>query len=135
MRLRVTPREKRGLPPSEHTEAVRLMRVVRLHEPQHPELRLLYHIPNGGLRQRTVARKLRAEGVKPGVSDYCLPVARAGCHGLYIELKAIDGVRSPEQRAFVDAVRAQGYRAEFCAGWVEAWRVICDYLGIRSQVW
>ena len=42
MRTRTTRREKLGLNPSEHTEAVRFMRVVRLHEKQYPALRWLF---------------------------------------------------------------------------------------------
>ena len=45
MFTRRTRRERMGLNPSEHTEAVRFMRVVRLHEPKHPALRWLYAIP------------------------------------------------------------------------------------------
>ena len=31
---------------------------------------------------------MKRQGVKAGVPDICLPVARNGYHGLYIELKA-----------------------------------------------
>jgi len=55
---------------------------------RYPELELLYHIPNGGYRYKTTARRLKAEGVKAGVPDICLPVPRGGYHGLYIEMKA-----------------------------------------------
>ena len=40
----------------------------------HPELKLMYHIPNGGKRNITTARRLKAEGVKAGVPDIHLPV-------------------------------------------------------------
>lgn len=135
MRRIWTRRERDGLPPTEHTEAVRFMRSVKLHEPFVPALRWLHHIPNGGKRHRTVAAKLRAEGVKSGVHDYFLPVARQGFHGLYIELKTTDGGRrEKEQVEFADFVRAEGFRAEFCEGWEQAWAVVCDYLGITSRI-
>ena len=51
-------------------------------EKQHPELKLLFHIPNGGSRNKAEAANLKAQGVKPGVPDLCLPVARCGYHGL-----------------------------------------------------
>lgn len=131
-RMRATPREQRGLDPLEHTEAVRLMSVVLLHQAQHPVLGLLYHIPNGGWRKRGVAAKLKAEGVKPGVPDYHLPVARQGFHGLYIELKkGVRGRVEPEQAEWIKDLREQGYRAEVAKGWVEAWAILCDYLGIK----
>ena len=52
---------------------------------QHPELKMLYAIPNGGARNAITGALLKAEGVKPGVPDLCLPVARGKYHGLYIE--------------------------------------------------
>ncbi|MGD9643851.1 MAG: VRR-NUC domain-containing protein [Elusimicrobiales bacterium] len=134
-RFRATRHEREGLNPLEHTEAIRLMDVVDMHLNLAPVLGLLYHIPNGGWRKKGVAKKLKAEGVKPGVPDYCLPVSRQGFHGLYIELKRVeDGAASKDQLDWVDALREQGYRAEVCKGWVEAWAVLCDYLGIRSVV-
>lgn len=134
MRLRITRRERDGLDASEHTEAVRPMRTVRLHQNANQVLKMLHTIPNGGKRHRVVAAKMRAEGQLAGVLDYYLPAARQGFHGLYIELKSMGGVPSPEQIAFANAVRAEGYRAEFCKGWEHAWAVICDYLGIPNRI-
>ena len=54
-----------------------------------PELALLYHIPNGGTRDAIEGRHLKQQGVKRGVPDLCLPVARENYHALYIELKPI----------------------------------------------
>ena len=144
MRIRRTLREERGLAPSEHTEAVRFMRAVRLHEAGHPELRWLHHVPNGGWRRKTVAAKLKAEGVRAGVHDYCWPFRRPvqvpavvlepGSRvefysGLYIELKAGENTATKEQREFADFVRAQGFKVVFARGWEEAWRAVCQYAG------
>ena len=69
-------------------------------------------------------------GVKPGVPDMFLPVAREGCHGLYIELKRRDGGRvSPEQTAWMDALARQGYKTALCHGWDAAREEIQRYLG------
>lgn len=133
MRIRVTRRERSGLHASEHTEAVRFMRACNLHLGLYPELRWLYHIPNGGWRHRTVAAKLKGEGLKPGVYDYMLPVARHGFHGLYIELKNMDGSRSKEQKEFGEFVTAQGYRAVVCKGWYDAYCAVCLYMGIKAM--
>jgi hypothetical protein len=118
--------------PLEHEEAVALMEAVRLNEPRHPELRMLFAVPNGGDRHKVVAGKLRAEGVKPGVPDYVLPVARGGFHGLVVELKRERGGRtSGEQEQWIEAFRQQGWRAEVCKGWIQALMVLSDYLGVR----
>ena len=53
-----------------------------------PELQYMYHVPNGGKRDAATAVALKRQGVKAGVPDIMLPAARAGYHGLYIELKA-----------------------------------------------
>lgn len=96
---------------------------------EHPELALLYHVPNGGARNKATAGKLRAEGVKAGVPDLCLPVARGGYHGLYIELKRVQGGRLREaQKQWLAALEAQGYRTAVCRGWAEAKAELLRYL-------
>src|SRR5262245_64718583 len=52
--------------------------------------RLCFAIPNGGARDVITAGRLKAEGVRAGVPDVCLPVARAGYHGLFLEVKRPD---------------------------------------------
>ena len=105
------------------------MQIVAIHEIKWPELEMLFHIPNGGDRHPAVASKMKAEGVKKGVPDLCLPVARCGYHGLFIELKRQKGgTISPEQKAWIQALNGQGYRAEVCKGAAEAWDVIQEYM-------
>lgn len=94
-----------------------------------PELALMYHIPNGGSRSKAEAGRFKAEGVKSGVPDICLPAARGGYHGLYIELKRVKGGRvSPAQQGWIAALRDQGYCACVCKGWDDAAHVIKAYL-------
>lgn len=93
-----------------------------------PELALLFAIPNGGHRNKAVAVKLKAEGVRAGVPDICLPVACGKYHGLYIELKAEGGRASDSQRSWMAALAAQSYRVHLCIGWHAARRVIEEYL-------
>lgn len=114
--------------PSEHMEATMLMRAAMGAEHVWPELRLLYAVPNGGHRAKRTAGQLKAEGVKRGVPDYCLPVARGGFHGLYIELKTATGAVRPEQRGWLADLHAQGYKAVVCRQWEQAWSVLRDYL-------
>lgn len=96
---------------------------------KHPELALLHHIPNGGSRRPAEARRLKAQGVKPGVPDLCLPVARGGYHGLYIELKRSRGGRLGEsQRKWLASLAEAGYLAVVARGHEEAERVLTWYL-------
>ena len=93
-----------------------------------PEIDLLYHIPNGGSRNRIEAANLKRQGVKAGVPDLCLPVARAHWHGLYIEMKAGKNTTTEKQDGWISDLRAQGYAAEVCYGWERAAEVITKYL-------
>ena len=116
--------------PQEKEEQTALMKWAVLSAGRRPELRLIYHIPNGGSRNAIEARNLKAQGVKAGVPDICLPVARKGYHGLYIELKRQQGGRVSEaQDGWIKALNEQGYLAKVCAGFMEAVRLIEDYLG------
>ncbi len=93
-----------------------------------PELKLLYHVPNGGKRDAKTGRALKRQGVKAGVPDLCLPVARGGYHGLYIELKAGKNTTSPKQKEWINDLGQQGYYAAVCRGWEEAKETIENYL-------
>lgn len=117
----------------EHWHAVNLMRCVKAHEHDYQELCRFYAIPNGGHRSKATAGKMRAEGVRSGVPDYCLPVARDGAHGLYIELKRPTGKPSTEQESWINNLNAEGYIAKVAVGWWDAWQVLAMYLNISTQ--
>lgn len=89
----------------------------------------LFAIPNGGKRHRATATQLKREGVRAGVPDLMLPVARRGYHGLFIEMKRIRGSQtSKEQKDWHSFLREQGYRVEVCRGHQMAIEVINEYL-------
>lgn len=95
---------------------------------QWPELALLYHIPNGGSRDAIEGKHLKAQGVKAGVPDLCLPVPRGQYHGLYIEMKTEMGRTSDAQEWWIEHLNAQDNFAEVCHGWESAVRVLEWYL-------
>lgn len=98
-----------------------------------PELRLLFHIANGGARRKSEAARFKAEGVKPGVPDLFLPVARGPWHGLFIELKRQKGGKlSKAQTVWLTELQEQGYLAKVAYGWKDAALLIEDYLNGRS---
>ena len=101
---------------------------------KYPELALLYHIPNGGSRNKIEAANLKRQGVKAGVPDICLPVARGGYHGLYIELKAGRNKATEKQREWLTALEREGYQAVVCYGWEEAKKAIEEYLFERRTI-
>lgn len=95
-----------------------------------PELKWLFHIPNGGSRHIAEASKLKAIGVKSGVPDIFLPVAgRFSSKGLWIELKKpIKGIVSKEQHEWLEYLGSQGYANRVCFGWIEAKDALLEYL-------
>ena len=119
--------------PTEDAEQMTLFRWAALAAAVHPELSLMFHIPNGGSRHKAEAGRFRAMGVKSGVPDLFLPVPRGPYHGLFVELKRTRGGRvSPEQREWMDALVMQGYAAVVCRGWEEARREIEAYLKLEG---
>jgi len=115
-------------PASEHSEQVSLIRWARLAAQTRPALAGLVAIPNGGARHIAVATKLKAEGVSKGYPDLALNVPRGGFAGLFIELKAMDGRTSPEQKDWISRLNAQGNYAAVCKGWTAARELIEAYL-------
>jgi hypothetical protein len=116
--------------PTEHQEQVALFEWAAFQECVWPELRLLHAIPNGGKRDKVTAARLKAEGVKPGVPDVCLPVPRGDKHGLYIEMKRRKGGSvSADQLKWIESLMRQGYECHVCRGCEEARLTILAYLG------
>ena len=114
---------------TEHDEQVFVMAWAALNVNRFPCLRWLYAVPNGGHRHRIVAAKMKAEGVKSGVADLCLPFPAGGYHGLYLELKALNGRVSDAQVEFIEYVESVGYIGAVCYGADVAIAVIEKYLG------
>ena len=94
-----------------------------------PDAGLAFAVPNGGDRHPAVAAKLKAEGVKSGVPDIVLPVARGGYFGLIIEMKRQTGGRtSTNQNRWIKDLEAQGYAVHIARGWISAKEIIEEYL-------
>lgn len=113
---------------TEHQHQAALFKWANMQAATMPELALMFAIPNGGQRNIIVATRLKAEGVKSGVPDIFLPVARGGAHGLFIELKTTKGKPSGNQREWIGDLAFMGYSAVFCYGWEDAKDTILEYL-------
>lgn len=89
----------------------------------------LLAIPNGG--KRSSARegaRLKAEGVKPGVSDLLLPLRRGGFAGLWLEMKAPGKKPSADQAEWIERMNRAGYFATWADDWQKAAQIITGYL-------
>ena len=121
--------------PRESVEQQTLIKWARLARRKYPELDMLYHITNEGKRSVVTGARLKSEGLKPGVPDLCLAVARGGAHGLYIEMKRTKGGRvSPQQAAWLEKLAHEGYATAICRGWEQARDVIERYLANEHTV-
>lgn len=94
----------------------------------HPEAKRAFAVPNGGLRSKAVAGKLKAEGVRSGVPDVCLPKARGGYHGLFIEFKSAKGRPTEAQLQELALLEADGYAVAVCNSTGAAVRLVIAYL-------
>jgi hypothetical protein len=119
--------------PTESDLQAAIIRWASTLEPNYPELKWLHHIPNGGKRDSRTAMMLQAQGVKKGILDLHLPVARGPYHGLMIELKIPDGKQpkpSQEQKEYTVFLTDQGYLALCMNDFVAVKQAILDYLGL-----
>ena len=125
----MTRASKEGLPTESQEQKIVFAWAEYMQRSYYPELERLYAIPNGEWRNIVTARRLKSEGVKQGVPDLCLPVARNGYHGLYLELKRKKGGQtSKAQREWIEYLNAAGYLAIVCKGAEEAITAIQNYL-------
>lgn len=145
---------------SEGAHQTALFAWAALAKKQYPELAFLYHVPNGdsragdligpdgqpvinkktGKRMKDVRSamitggRLKAQGVKAGVPDVGLDVARQGKHGLRIEMKkpglqkTKNGGCSDEQVAWLDHLSKQGYAVFVAYSWTDAKNILIWYL-------
>ena len=112
-----------------HEESRTQRHCVRWFRYQYPSLsHVLFAIPNGGARDAVTGAILKGEGVVAGVSDLLLLRPSKGYHGLCIEMKTPKGRQSPEQMAWEDAVKAQGYKYIVCRSFEQFMADIQEYL-------
>jgi hypothetical protein len=120
--------------PTESEEQIALFEWAAFSLAKYPDLEWMYHIPNGGHRSKTTGGRLKAEGVKPGVPDICLPVPRGKFHGMYIEMKRREGgIKTDAQIAWLTTLYNYGYYAITCYGWEDAAENLKRYLNLNGE--
>jgi len=116
-------------------EAAHQAIVVRWWRAQYPKLwRNLQASANGAVlggnpRQRAIQmNNLKASGLIVGNADLFLAIPKAHYHGMYIEMKALKGVVSEEQSAFLGDMIDQDYRVKIAYGADDAIEAIQLYM-------
>ena len=100
----------------------------------YPELKLMFAIPNGGSRNKIEGKHLKEQGVKAGVPDIFLPIAKNGYHGLFLELKVEKNKLSKQQSEWIENLKKQGYKAVVAYGIDEAIKVLMEYIKNENRV-
>lgn len=114
--------------PKEHDQQVALFVWANQNLGRYPLLKWMHAIPNGGKRHPATAGKMKAEGLKSGVPDICLPVACHGFHALYIEMKVGKNKPRDEQPKWLEYLRGAGYCVRLCYSAKDAQKAIEEYL-------
>jgi len=118
---------------SEHSHQKALFCWAALYD----QLKWMHSVPNGAVLAGNKSKRaiqmngLKSTGLKPGVWDVFLPVAKHGYHGLYIEMKAGKNKLSDNQKEFGQFVHEQGYLTHTCFSATEAIDVIKNYMSIN----
>lgn len=121
----------------EHIQQVNLFKWATLNLFKYPQLELMYAIPNGGQRSITTAVKLKAEGVKAGMPDICLPIQKSFINSngdlrfwnaLYIELKVKPNKPTDVQVKKMKLLEMYENKCVVCYSWQEAADEIVKYL-------
>lgn len=96
-----------------------------------PELRWLFHWPQGGKRSIITASILKAMGVRKGPWDFWLFVRRGNCPGFVFELKHGKNKLTLEQAELGDHLVTQGWQTGMYYHWHDARAALCEYLGVK----
>ena len=113
---------------SEHDTQVAFCEWCKWNEQKYPALKLAFAIPNGGKRHVGVAVKLKAEGVRAGIPDWCLPVPIGGYAGLWIEFKYDKNKLSDSQSDYIALLEKNGHCVDVCYSVEEAMCTAVEYL-------
>lgn len=117
----------------EHNEQCALMQWAKVSERKYPELKMLYANPNAAKRSPRQGAWMKAEGMRAGVPDLCLPVARGKYHGAYIEIKIPPNKPTKEQAIWIANLREQGYLSIVAYDWDTARQALEAYLGLNNE--
>ena len=109
--------------PSEHEEQVEFIQWCDRNNVT------VFAIPNGSHKSKAAANKFKAEGLRSGVPDLMIPIAKNGYNGLFIEMKRIkNSATSENQKEWILLLRDLGYKAEVAKGADMATEIAEEYL-------
>lgn len=107
---------------------------------KYPMLALAFAIPNGAhlagdARTRAIKMaRLKAEGFRPGVPDWCLPYPSGGYNGLFIEFKHGKNKLSVDQENYIALLERYQHCVKVCYTVDEAISAIEEFLNPKYQM-
>ena len=127
------PKVRKPRRDDEHNEQVvffNRLRSLAVNDPRYADaVDSTFAIPNGGGRSKREAGRLKAEGVRAGVSDIFVALPVSGRAGLWIEMKSLTGKPSREQSDWITSRISLGYEGAITRGADEAMKVWRAYVG------
>lgn len=93
----------------------------------------VFHIPNEGKRSKATAARMKRLGLRSGVPDLFVPIARGEYHGLFVEMKRRDFTPSKitsNQLEWIELLKSNGYAAFVCAGANSAIKCVDWYMAL-----
>jgi len=116
-------KERMALKRTRHIEDS-IQRYVVIWCKQHPNKLYhgIFHIPNGELRDKITAIRLKKMGVKAGVCDLCLPLPDG--RTFWLELKTKTGRLSAIQKEFIGELEALGHIVKVAYGYEQAIEIL-----------
>lgn len=122
---------------SEYDIQAAFVKWCKWNEVKYPSLKLAFSSVNGAhlagdARMRAIKMaRLKANGLRVGVPDWSLPVARNGYAGMWIEFKAGKNKLSHAQAEYIDLLRAENHLVHVYYDWEKAAVAVKDYLQVQ----
>lgn len=111
------------------SEASEQAAVIQYLKHQYPSV--IYCASAGGLHTSyTQAARMKMMGYVRGFPDLQICEPSNGYHGLFIEMKSLDGYPSVDQKQWIAALNKRGYKAVVCKGFQEAKQSIDEYFKV-----
>lgn len=118
---------------NEDTHQISLFRFYDVLAGRVPAIKYAFHTPNGGVRAKMTAARLKAMGTKMGVPDVLIPIKNGIYTGLAIEMKYGKNKCTVSQTDWLNQLRSNGWSTHVVYDWTHAAAITCAYFGIEPH--
>lgn len=126
-RTRKTTRPAKPPAPLEHDiQALFVELVAQLGKP----LDVSFAIPNAAKRSPRLMARLRREGFRKGIPDWCLPVGRGPYNALWLEFKRPGGKPTEEQAEMLARLAEEGSATHIVDDAAKGLEIVRAYLAL-----